>query len=111
MRVATIDVAIDVGVSYTSVAPLPDPLRAIGGLFSVVLSVALRRLAVSQHPVLWSSDFPLGSQPSDHLSPPRCYRWDSNPHALAGTTLSTLRVCHSTTIAYHDSFFFSLIET
>ena len=49
-----------VGVSYTSVSPLPDPLRAIGGLFSAALSVASRRLAVSQRPVLWSSDFPLG---------------------------------------------------
>lgn len=71
MRVATINVTIDVGVSYTSVSSLPDPLRAIGGLFSVALSVALPRLAVSQHPVLWSSDFPLGYKPSDRLPPPR----------------------------------------
>ncbi len=31
---------------------------AIGGLLSVALSVASRRLAVSQHPALWSPDFP-----------------------------------------------------
>src|SRR5215217_5682525 len=31
---------------------------AIGGLFSVALSVASRRPAVSRHPALWSSDFP-----------------------------------------------------
>jgi hypothetical protein len=33
--------------SYPTVSPLPDPLRAIGGLFSVALSVALafRRMA------------------------------------------------------------------
>ncbi len=29
-----------------------------GCLFSVALSVELPRLAVSQHPALWSSDFP-----------------------------------------------------
>jgi hypothetical protein len=45
-------------VSYTTVSPLPVPSRAIGGLFSVALSVALRRPAVSRHRTLWSSDFP-----------------------------------------------------
>ena len=45
-------------VSYTTVSPLPVPSRAIGGLFSVALSVALRRPAVSRHPALRSSDFP-----------------------------------------------------
>jgi len=30
-----------------------------GSLFSVALSVGLPRLAVNQHPALWSSDFPL----------------------------------------------------
>ena len=38
------------------------PHGAIGGLFSVALSVALRRPAVSRHPALWSSDFPRLSQ-------------------------------------------------
>jgi hypothetical protein len=42
-----------------TVSPLPvPPAGAIGGLFSVALSVALRRPAVSRHPALWSSDFP-----------------------------------------------------
>src|SRR5688572_15957206 len=51
----------DAGVSYTTVSPLPvQPLEggAIGGLFSVALSVALPRPAVSRHSALWSSDFP-----------------------------------------------------
>ncbi len=41
-------------VSYTTLSPLP-----FGGLLSVALSVALLLLAVSQHHVLWSPDFPL----------------------------------------------------
>lgn len=64
MGFATRHVTMPVGVSYTSVSPLPDPLRAIGGLFSVALSTEFPRLAVSQHSVLRSPDFPLGSQPS-----------------------------------------------
>jgi hypothetical protein len=32
--------------------------KAIGGLFSVALSVGLLRPAVSRHPALWSPDFP-----------------------------------------------------
>ena len=32
---------------------------AIGGLLSVALSVASRRLGVTQHPARWSPDFPL----------------------------------------------------
>ena len=35
--------------SYRTVSPLPVPLRAIGGLFSVALSCESPRLAVSQH--------------------------------------------------------------
>jgi len=36
------------------------PCRSLrpGGLFSVALSVASLRLAVNQHPALWSPDFP-----------------------------------------------------
>ncbi len=44
--------------SYRTVSPLPDPLRAIGGLFSVALSVGSRRPGVTWHPALWSPDFP-----------------------------------------------------
>ena len=46
--------------SYLAVSPLPDPAcgLAIGGLFSVVLSVVLRRPDVIWRPVLWSPDFP-----------------------------------------------------
>lgn len=56
---ATTHVTVCVGVSYTSVSSLPDPNKgAIGGLLSVALSVASRRLAVSQRHVLRSPDFP-----------------------------------------------------
>jgi len=41
--------------SYRTVSPLP---AFAGGLFSVALSRELPRLAVSQHPALWSPDFP-----------------------------------------------------
>ena len=46
-------------VSYTTVSPLPAGVATdIGGLFSVALSVGSRRLGVTQHPALWSPDFP-----------------------------------------------------
>src|SRR5579863_4267092 len=49
---------------------------AIGGLFSVALSCGSPRLAVSQHPALWSPDLPrpvparrrLGSRPPSRLT-------------------------------------------
>src|SRR5258705_12999847 len=48
------------------------PYLLRGGLFSVALSSGSPRLAVSQHPALWSSDFPLvpphpDGGTSDHL--------------------------------------------
>ncbi len=56
------------GVSYTSVSPLPAPRGAAGGLLSVALSVGFapealwlwstRRPAVSRHPARWCPDFP-----------------------------------------------------
>ena len=54
-------VAGDAVGSYPTVSPLPataQNTRPAGGLFSVALSVGLPRLGVTQHPVLWSSDFP-----------------------------------------------------
>src|SRR5260370_23379115 len=42
--------------SYRTVSPLPGNFS--GGLFSVALSRESPRLAVSQHPALWSPDFP-----------------------------------------------------
>src|ERR1044072_1942784 len=42
--------------SYPTVSPLP--LEFQGGLFSVALSVALRRPGVTWQSALWSSDFP-----------------------------------------------------
>jgi len=41
--------------SYRTVSPLP---AFAGGFFSVALSRESPRLAVSQHPALWSPDFP-----------------------------------------------------
>ena len=58
-------------VSYTTVSPLPVPLRAIGGLFSAALSVGFPRLDVIQHLALWSPDFPQrpkAPQPSNGLA-------------------------------------------
>ena len=46
--------------SYRTVSPLPVRARrpAIGGFLSVALSCGSPRLAVSQHPALWSPDLP-----------------------------------------------------
>ena len=44
--------------SYRTLSPLPDPLRAIGGLLSVALVVGSRPPGVTWHPALWSPDFP-----------------------------------------------------
>lgn len=45
--------------SYRTFSTLPGGRRPPGGVFSVALSVALRRPDVIRHPALWSSDFPL----------------------------------------------------
>ena len=63
----------DAGVSYTTVSPLPvQPLEsgAIGGLFSVALSVALPRPAVSRHSALLE----LGLSSSGPALPPLAIR-------------------------------------
>jgi hypothetical protein len=46
--------------SYRTLSPLPVRARrpAIGGFLSVALSCGSPRLAVSQHPALWSPDLP-----------------------------------------------------
>ena len=56
-----LNVATSAVGSYPTFSTLPDPLRAIGGIFSVPLSIASRRPAVSRHPALWSPDFPLAT--------------------------------------------------
>jgi hypothetical protein len=59
--------------SYPTVSPLPSYRREpnSGGLFSVVLSVALRRPGVTWQPTLWSSDFPRGPYGTrDHRARP-----------------------------------------
>ena len=48
--------------SYRTVSPLPvrpASRDAIGGLFSVALSLFSRTVGVTHHRVLWSPDFPL----------------------------------------------------
>src|SRR3954471_8193510 len=48
-------------VSYTTVSPLParsSMPEPSGGLFSVALSRGSPRVAVNNHPALWSPDFP-----------------------------------------------------
>jgi len=47
--------------SYRTVSPLPRAF-ARGGLFSVALSLGSLPLGVTQHPALWSSDFPQAAQ-------------------------------------------------
>ncbi len=49
-------------------APASELAKAIGGLLSAALSLISRPVSVTDHPVLWSPDFPLGAAeatPSD----------------------------------------------
>ena len=61
--------------SYPTVSPLPVHriAGAIGGLFSVTLSIASRRPGVTRHHVLRSPDFPrpADSRPRPRFLPPR----------------------------------------
>jgi len=54
--------------SYPTVSPLP-PAETDGGLFSVALSVALRRPGVTWRSTLWSSDFPRAVVPHATIPP------------------------------------------
>jgi hypothetical protein len=45
-------------VSYTTLSPLPGPLRGPGGLLSVALSRGSPRVGVTHHSALWSPDLP-----------------------------------------------------
>ena len=44
--------------SYRTLSPLPDPLRAIGGLLSAALVIGSRLPDVIRHSALCSPDFP-----------------------------------------------------
>lgn len=77
-------VAATLVVSYTTVSAFPFTRRVstqVGVFFSAALSVGLPRLAVSQHPALWSPDFPhacAGAQvarPSGPLRARYCSIW------------------------------------
>jgi len=54
--------------SYLTFSPLPWTYH--GGLVSVALSLGLPPLGVTQHPALWSSDFPPAATMAagDHLA-------------------------------------------
>ena len=62
--------------SYPTISPLPgkekpseDSFATPGGLFSVALSLTSRSVGVTDHPVLWSPDFPLVAETtSDRLT-------------------------------------------
>ena len=54
--------------SYRTVSSLP---QKCGGLFSVALSLRSPSLAVSQHPALWSPDFPHSTLPISWTGTPR----------------------------------------
>jgi len=79
-------------VSYTAVSPLPRCIRRTGlhqgGLFSVALSRGSPRVAVNNHPALWSPDFP--RQPIAGLtrSPGRLVR---RHNIVTGPDLTDLR--------------------
>ncbi len=92
--------------SYPTVSPLPEPFRAIGGLFSVALSLArdrpafagrFGRVGVTHHPVLPCSDFP---QPVKEQAAAVCravqsiVRTPNHPGSpLAGPTCGRMRAC------------------
>ena len=52
------DVTIEAVSSYLAFSPLPAIDALAGGIFSVALSLPSRALRVTEHPALWSSDFP-----------------------------------------------------
>lgn len=64
------DVADAAVRSYRTISPLPDPLRAIGCVFSVALSLRLLPVAVSHHRALPCSDFPPRLAPGEAERPP-----------------------------------------
>ena len=53
-----ISVTRDAVSFYLAFSPLPVPRKAIGGMFSVALSLGSPLLGITQHSALWSSDFP-----------------------------------------------------
>ena len=55
--------------SYSTVSPLPRRERR-GGLFSVALSRESPRVGVTDHPALWSPDFPRRVTPKHHSTRP-----------------------------------------
>lgn len=67
-----------------------DPRGSIGGLFSVALSVALPRPAVSWHSALWCPEVPPGFRPAA-IRPPTRPISKPMPHVIGGGQRYTLR--------------------
>ncbi len=77
--------------SYRTISPLPDPARkrAIGGVFSVTLSLGSPRVAVSDHRALPSSDFPPARPPEGRQTSGR------QTHSANGILAFFLRAVHA----------------
>ncbi len=74
-------------VSYTTLSPLPNQRYLwLGGLLSVALSVGLPLLGVTQHPALWSPDFP----PRSTI---RAITWRTRAKCFSKETSSTSISC------------------
>ena len=61
--------------SYRTISPLPRAHQvrlAFGGIFSVALSLGLRRVGVTNHRTLSSSDFPPASEPMPAIAFAHC---------------------------------------
>ncbi|GAA4984185.1 hypothetical protein GCM10025792_34510 [Pseudonocardia tropica] len=71
-------------VSYTTVSPLPRGSgEPRGGLFSVALSRGSPRVAVDNHPALWSPDFPRRDPEAPPRPPDRLVRTDEGSQEAA----------------------------
>ncbi len=87
----------------------PPGGRAIGGLFSVALSCRSPRLAVSQHPALWSPDLPRpvpdrrGHPRRDGPRPPGRLTVPPSSHSPAGAAPADTRssACHGAPVPGH----------
>ena len=88
--------------SYLAISPLPHSHESISGRFvSVALSLGSPPLAVSQHPALWSSDFPRLPPISRRRPrlpgrlasrPPVQYITSHAPNAVSGFVLAFLAI-------------------
>jgi len=71
--------------------PCPHPNRAAGGMFSVALSIASRRPAVSRHPALRSPDFPLRKRIAQRLPGQLLWTFYIEGHSLLALSEAATR--------------------